>query len=590
MKKLPIAAISGAVFWGAAILTAPAGAQQPVSVGQPNDPVIYLNQAWSQEDRQWFDHFSQGSAVVSYDIFLNLETAEGVQPFRASLNDPRYGLILDGPSSYNPDGLPVGIGKTTVAQKIKGWPSGDYAAITCAACHTGELTYKGKRVRIQGGNSRAVDLQGLVRGLDDALQATLRDPEKFNRLAARLAGSNPDSASKLRQRVEEEWRRVHVYATRTSVTAHPWGPGRMDALSMIMDRATATLTGIEENWSPGIAPVKPPFLWNASHGLWTQWAAVAMDPIGRNFGETIGVFLPVDLRSKSPEDGLFESNAAIGNLNRAEKQLQRLAPPSWPEEVFGKIDRDKAKAGKALFVEYCAGCHNAWPYRWTEPNKYGKRFVIVGLIPQTEVGTDGSQLEALKAPAIVGDFAKYLPSKLQNTPVIPKAALSNVLESAVRDAAIRKLALSEAQTAELHGFRERPGPTPPEGVYKAAPRDGVWATAPFLHNGSVPNLYEMLIPASERTKTFRLGGDFDPVKVGLDTSTPANGFLMDTGLPGNSNAGHSFQNGPRGRGVVGPLLTEDQRWALVEYLKSIPETPGRVTPFGGPPDERAPQK
>jgi hypothetical protein len=60
-------------------------------------------------------------------------------------------------------------------------------------------------------------------------------------------------------------------------------------------------------------------------------------------------------------------------------------------------------------------------------------------------------------------------------------------------------------------------------------------------------------------------------------------FLMDTTLLGNSNAGHSFQDGPRGDGIIGPLFSDEQRWALVEYLKSIPETPGRVTPFGGPP-------
>jgi hypothetical protein len=68
----------------------------------------------------------------------------------------------------------------------------------------------------------------------------------------------------------------------------------------------------------------------------------------------------------------------------------------------------------------------------------------------------------------------------------------------------------------------------PEGVWKAAPRDGVWATAPFLHNGSVPNLYEMLIPAAERTKKFWLGGDFDPVKVGRVTT--ATWWLTITGL------------------------------------------------------------
>jgi hypothetical protein len=159
-----------------------------------------------------------------------------------------------------------------------------------------------------------------------------------------------------------------------------------------------------------------------------------------------------------------------------------------------------------------------------------------------------------------------------------------VLGAEARETAIRKLKLTEAQQLNLHGYRELPSPQPPEDVYKAAPRDGVWATPPFLHNGSVPNLYEMLIPAAERTKKFYLGGDFDPVKVGFDTTATSGTFLMDTTLLGNSNAGHSFQDGPRGNGVVGPLLTDDQRWALVEYLKSIPEQPGRVTPFGGPPE------
>ena len=95
----------------------------------------------------------------------------------------------------------------------------------------------------------------------------------------------------------------------------------------------------------------------------------------------MGVFLPIDLTSKTPAEGLFQSNAAILELQRVENQLARLAPPSWPEDVFGRIDRDKAKAGKALFMTHCASCHNAWPYRWTEPNKYGKRFILVGLDP-----------------------------------------------------------------------------------------------------------------------------------------------------------------------------------------------------------------
>ena len=141
----------------------------------------------------------------------------------------------------------------------------------------------------------------------------------------------------------------------------------------------------------------------------------------------------------------------------------------------------------------------------------------------------------------------------------------------------------------MHGYRESPSPPRPDEVYKAAPRDGVWATPPFMHNGSVPNLYEMLMPAAERTKKFYLGSEFDPIKVGLGTSATSGAFLMDTTLLGNSNAGHSFENGPRGNGVIGPLLKDEERWALVEYLKSIPEQPGRVTPFGGFPEGRLPQ-
>jgi hypothetical protein len=586
MNRATLAFLSGAASLLAHSAAVPVSAQQAGAPQASSDSVIYLNQGWSQEDREWYYHFSQGSAVLSYDLYLNLEVAGSQDLLRSSAN---YGLLPEPGSPSNPDALPIGISKTTVATSIKGWPAGDYAGVTCAACHEGELKYKGKRIRIQGGNSPTVDLPGLSRGLDDALQAALTDAAKFNRLAARLGASSADAKDKLRKRIESEAVRVHEYATRTTVSPHPWGPGRMDALSLIVARTTSLLPGIPENWSAGIAPVKPPFLWNAPQGLWTQWGGYAWDPLSRNLGETMGVYLPIDLSSKSPAEGLFQSNAALLELQRVENQLARLAPPSWPEDVFGKIDRDKAKAGKALFMENCASCHNAWPYRWTEPNKYGKRFVLVGSIPQTYVGTDRAQFDALKPLAITGELSKFLPEEFRGAPMLPSFLFNLLIGEAVQKAALQNLKLADAQLPDLYGYRELPGPPFPEGVYKAAPRDGVWATGPFMHNGSVPNLYEMLIPAAERTKKFYLGGDFDPVKVGLDPTATSGTFLMDTTLLGNSNAGHSFQNGPRGEGIVGPLLTDDQRWALVEYLKSIPETPGRITPFGGFPEGRLPQ-
>jgi hypothetical protein len=581
-KNVKRPAINGAIFKlsiGLILsMAVPAIAQQ----ASPTDSVILLDQAWSQEDREWYYNFSQGSAVLSYDLFLNIEAADSQDLFRNGLNSPRYGLVAQPVSPSNPDGLPIGVSKTTVATAIRGWPAGDYAGMTCAACHEGQLKYKGKLIRIEGGISNAMDFQGIVRGINGALLASLTEAAKFDRLAARLGASTPEARDKLRKRIESERARVDEYGTRTSITPHPWGPGRVDALTMIVDRTTATVAGIPENWSTGNAPVKPPFLWNAPQGLWTQWGAFAQSPIARNFGETMGVFLPVDLSSKSPAEGLFQSNGAIWELERVESQLERLAPPSWPEDVFGKIDRDKAKLGKALFIEHCASCHNAWPYRWTEPNKYGKRFVLVGLTPQSYVGTE-PQLFTLRPLAITGELSKFLPPEFRDKPLLEPFIFSTVLGGMTREVAIRKLKLTEAQELVLEGYREQPSPTPPDRVYKAAPRDGVWATPPFLHNGSVPNLYEMLIPAGERTKKFYLGGDFDPVKVGLDTTATSGTFLMDTTLLGNSNAGHSFQDGPRGDGIVGRLLSDDQRWALLEYLKSIPETPGRITPFGGPP-------
>lgn len=589
MNRTTLALLSGAASLLAHSAALPVSAQQAGAQQASSEPVIYLNQGWSQDDRDWYYHFSQGSAVLSYDIYLNLEAADNQDLIRSGANSVRFGLLPGSANSYNPDGVPVGISKTTVATPIKGWPAGDYAGVTCAACHEGQLTYKGKSVRIHGGNSSIVDLPGLSRGLDEALQATLSDAAKFDRLATRLGASSTEAKAKLRKRIESEAVRVHEYATRTAVSPHPWGPGRMDALTLIVDRTTAELTGIPQNWDPGIAPVKPPFLWNAPQGHWTQWGGYAYEPISRNLGETMGVYLPIDLTSKTPSEGLFQSNAALVDLQRVENQLARLAPPSWPEDVFGKIDRDKAKAGKALFTAYCASCHNAWPYRWTEPNKYGKRFVLVGLTPQTYIGTDRAQFDALKPLAITGELSKFLPGEFRDKPMVPKFLLNLLIGEAVLDKALQKLKPTEAQLADMFGYREMPPPPSPDGVYKAAPREGVWATGPFMHNGSVPNLYEMLKPAAERTRKFYLGGDFDPVKVGLDASATSGTFLMDTTLLGNSNAGHSFQNGPRGEGIIGPLLTDDQRWALVEYLKSIPEEPGRITPFGGFPEGKFPQ-
>jgi hypothetical protein len=121
---------------------------------------------------------------------------------------------------------------------------------------------------------------------------------------------------------------------------------------------------------------------------------------------------------------------------------------------------------------------------------------------------------------------------------------------------------------KMNGFR-------PDGVraplqYKARPLNGIWATPPYLHNGSVPNLYALLSPVAERPKTFYLGNrKYDPANIGYQTDSNFVGsFRLDTSVRGNSNSGHEFNIGS-GKGIIGPLLTPDERRALIEYLKSL---------------------
>ena len=66
----------------------------------------------------------------------------------------------------------------------------------------------------------------------------------------------------------------------------------MDAIGLIVNRLTSVQPEIPENWSTPLAPTKPPFLWNAPQGSWTQWRGVQQDPIDRNLTETMGVFMP----------------------------------------------------------------------------------------------------------------------------------------------------------------------------------------------------------------------------------------------------------------------------------------------------------
>lgn len=186
--------------------------------------------------------------------------------------------------------------------------------------------------------------------------------------------------------------------------------------------------------------------------------------------------------------------------------LGTLEPPKYP---FA-IDARKAERGHDIFVNTCAGCHGRYePGAMSYPNL---------IIPIDMVGTDRNRIDVWDPASIA--FVR-------------------------KDPIMKRLDLQ-----------------PGVGMMPASLR-GVWATSPYLHNGSVPTLHAVLGDPAVRPTTFYRGGDaFDSVNVGLPTITKPSGpgqFLYDTRIAGNHNTGHPF----------GMPLSEDERMAVIEYLKTL---------------------
>src|SRR6185437_14643879 len=102
------------------------------------------------------------------------------------------------------------------------------------------------------------------------------------------------------------------------------------------------------------------------------------------------------------------------------------------------------------------------------------------------------------------------------------------------------------------------------GAYEARVLEGIWAAAPYLHNGSVPTLSELLKPAAERVSAFRIGPAYDIVNVGLAVEQTRFDYTLETTdcsdrNSGNSRCGHEF----------GTTLSADEKKASLEYLKTL---------------------
>jgi hypothetical protein len=182
---------------------------------------------------------------------------------------------------------------------------------------------------------------------------------------------------------------------------------------------------------------------------------------------------------------------------------------------------------------------------------------------------------------------------------LPEGAALNLVGIMIKNKYYADNGFDYAKQQCLEGFGALDLPQQIAG-YKPRPLEGVWATAPFLHNGSVPTLYQMLLPPDKRDKKFFVGRrEYDPVHVGYVTQPDADGdddgFWLDTSIAGNHNSGHAFSadaaswakylENPRENhlppGVIGPEFTDEQRYDIVEYLKvhrDLPETPADYRP------------
>jgi mono/diheme cytochrome c family protein len=243
------------------------------------------------------------------------------------------------------------------------------------------------------------------------------------------------------------------------------------------------------------APVKYGLVWNVGERHWVHWDGNTRSPLGRNLLASLGLGAPLHGKHGDLDFALVKRQTDL---------TETIKPPRYP---FA-IEQAVAKRGAAHFVAQCASCHGG--------DETDKRLYSVA-----EVGTDPRRAELFTTEQ-AGRFNKFL----------------------------AELEAAGYQPAKEEGLRST-------GKYWAATLAGVWARSPYLHNGSVRTMQELLTSSAQRAKTFHRGShDFDANQMGY---TDGGVYVFDTASQGNSNSGHEY----------GTKLTTEQKRELLEYLKTL---------------------
>jgi hypothetical protein len=583
------------------------------------------HQGLTATERDEFYHLTMGSELVPLAWLRALESQATGRPFLENVE--RFGLLPDPASA---DGLPVGL--SAAVSKDARFPV-KMVGLTCAVCHTGELTYQGNLLRLEGSSS-LFDAEAFTTDLITSLVVTVKTPSKLlaflkRQLDDKIAAERPtahrflnqwtsfgvlrdagDLEKKLADRFEsaikDEWQRVSTpleagleydkekadltgligkiehegLAELAALEPGTQGPfahlktkdEREAALKHLMDYLTIHVRVLKAridfakkalaegklklantHGGPGRvddfgaarnllfdakdaqamdAPCSIPHLWGTPRLKWTNWDGSTQSTLERSLATVLaggGVFDPKTYRS----------TVNVRNLGRLEALAKKIVPPVWPEDLFGKIDRPRAERGARLFKEHCAKCH-------VDPNRPSDVAADAHwppdlLIDLKEIGTDPNRVRNYSRP--LGD---------RNFGAAVQVETGKYLEQACKDQQVSADHVKTCRDGHDNVWRTTSN-------YAARPLVAVWATPPYLHNGSVPTMYDLLLPADQRPKTFPLGQrEYDPAKLGYVTNVEKVIFLFDTSKPGNSNAGHEY----------GTKLTDVERYELIEYLKA----------------------
>jgi hypothetical protein len=360
---------------------------------------------------------------------------------------------------------------------------------------------------------------------------------------------------------------------------------------------------IAKNIELADAPVRYPFVWNAPIQDTTQWPGFAengdlMLALSRNLGEVLGVFAvyrPKKTILPGVVDYLDQSSANFPGLLDLENQIKKIEPPKWP----GKIDVQLAGVGKQIFDRQpdqggCGPtCHEI---RDGQQRLFNRN---TWATPLWDVGTDNREYQILVRTADTGVLnGAFIPGAM-TAPLQPTEKVINILGASVRGLVLQEplqivkylegdpsqplrltpldidplalgsplVVLNQKLGQEMKGaYTNAPDQRADAAPFKYETRvlKGIWATAPYLHNGSVPTLAELLKPSAERVESFKIGPAYDLENVGLAKDQSKFNFVYRTTdcgdrSSGNSRCGHEF----------GTKLGADEKKALLEYLKQL---------------------